>query len=330
MAYTNGVVNGVSQPDHTAIVIRAGISDVRILYELRKRGIDGKKVDFTDKRVDIFGTGATSVQIIPIVAHSARKLTMFQRTPNYVLPGRNFLFIEDQVREIKNDFQGIAERAQAQPFGADIPVVNRSSLDVKDDEKLQQILDCGWERGGLRYVFETLDDMMTNAECNKKASQFRRRKIPSIVQDPATAETLFPYYPLMCKRPLLGHFYYETFNTSNVELVDLKKDLVQEITLTGARTSSKEFELFFAIGKFEMLQFFPFSSFIPFATLTSHDTGTPISMGQSPNYSRSHRRLDRKNDAADRIETKEVARAWTEKVDRAFSSTLMEEGAKET
>ncbi|OQU99576.1 hypothetical protein CLAIMM_05186 [Cladophialophora immunda] len=463
MAYTNGVTNGVSQPDHTAIVIRAGISGVRMLYELRKRGIDGKcfeagsgvggtwfwnrypgaradsevwiyiisfledigmqtkwkerfptqrdleaylnqvvdfldlrrniefntrvasahydearnfwkvttahglwpdrKVDFTNKRIGIFGTGATGVQIIPIVAHAAQRLTVFQRTPNYVLPGRNFLFTEDQECEIKNDFRGIAERARAQPFGADIPVVNRSSLDIEDDETLRQILDYGWERGGFRYVFETVDDMMTNADCNKKASEFLCQKIRAIVQDPATAETLCPYYPLMCKRPPLGHFYYETFNRANVELVDLKKDPVQEITPTGARTLSKEFELdsiIFAIG-FDAVTG-PLDAidirgtdgqYLKDYRKTNLETAYGITHAGFPNLfmilgpqsawanlptivdhtadwigrTIQHMRVNGLN----RIETKkEVARAWAEKVDRAFSSTLMEEGAKQT
>lgn len=46
-------------------------------------------VEFKGKRVAVIGTGATSVQIIPIVAHSAKELVVFQRTANFVLPARN-------------------------------------------------------------------------------------------------------------------------------------------------------------------------------------------------------------------------------------------------
>ncbi|HEY9413643.1 MAG TPA: NAD(P)/FAD-dependent oxidoreductase, partial [Pseudonocardia sp.] len=41
-------------------------------------------VDFTGKRVAVVGTGATGVQVIPEVAHTAAQVTVFQRTPNYV------------------------------------------------------------------------------------------------------------------------------------------------------------------------------------------------------------------------------------------------------
>ncbi|KEF53344.1 uncharacterized protein A1O9_10319 [Exophiala aquamarina CBS 119918] len=210
-----------------------------------------KKVDFTGKRVGIFGTGATGVQLVPLIAHAAKKLTVFQRTPNYVLPGRNFVFSEGQERELKQDFNGIAKRVRAQPFGGDMGSTTRTFLNVKDKEALNQAFDYGWEQGGFRYIFETVNDMLTNVDCNEAASEFLRKKIRALVHDPVTAETLCPYYPLMSKRPPLGHFYYEAFNRPNVELVDIKKDPVEEITPTGLRTLAREFELdiiIFAIG----------------------------------------------------------------------------------
>jgi len=44
-------------------------------------------VDFKDKDVGIIGVGATAIQIIPEVARSAKSLTVFQRTPNWVSTG---------------------------------------------------------------------------------------------------------------------------------------------------------------------------------------------------------------------------------------------------
>lgn len=210
-----------------------------------------KKVDFTGKRVGIFGTGATGVQIIPLIAHAAKQVTVFQRTPNYVLPGRNFVFSKDQERELKQDFKGIAQRVRAQPFGGDMAGTTRTSLDVKDKEALNQLFDNGWEQGGFRYIFNTVNDMLSNAECNEAASEFIRKKIRAIVQDPETAEALCPHYPLMSKRPPLGHFYYETFNRPNVKLVDLRKNPVQKITPNGIQTLAEEHDLdiiIFGIG----------------------------------------------------------------------------------
>ena len=60
-----------------------------------------EKVDFTGKRVAVIGTGATAVQLIPIVAKEAGHLTVFQRTPNYCAPLRNGLVSPETQRPVE-------------------------------------------------------------------------------------------------------------------------------------------------------------------------------------------------------------------------------------
>lgn len=43
-----------------------------------------EEVNFEGKSVGVIGVGATAIQIIPEVAKTAKKLTVFQRTPNWV------------------------------------------------------------------------------------------------------------------------------------------------------------------------------------------------------------------------------------------------------
>lgn len=45
-------------------------------------------VDLTGKRVAVVGTGASGVQVIPEVAAIAEQLTVFQRTPPWMVPKR--------------------------------------------------------------------------------------------------------------------------------------------------------------------------------------------------------------------------------------------------
>ena len=42
--------------------------------------------DLTGKRVAIIGTGASAVQVIPSIAPDVAHLTVFQRTPIWVMP----------------------------------------------------------------------------------------------------------------------------------------------------------------------------------------------------------------------------------------------------
>src|SRR5215831_20976762 len=60
-----------------------------------------EKVDLSGKRVAVIGTGATAVQLIPVIAKEVAHLTVFQRTPNYCAPLRNGLVRE----EIQNQWK---------------------------------------------------------------------------------------------------------------------------------------------------------------------------------------------------------------------------------
>lgn len=212
-----------------------------------------EKVDFSNKRVAVVGTGATGVQVIPIVAHSAKHVTVFQRTPNYVIPGRNHPLSSDQMSEITRDYKTIKDRALAQHWGFDMVDSHQMHDAIADNpEEVQRVLEGGWEKGGFRYFFETFGDLLLSDESNRQVAEFIRRKIKAIVKDPKTAELLCPDYPVVAKRPPLGHQYYETFNKPNVRLVDIKSDPIQDATATGLKTANEEFEfdiIVFALGK---------------------------------------------------------------------------------
>ncbi|MEA2625749.1 MAG: hypothetical protein QOD06_1794, partial [Candidatus Binatota bacterium] len=200
-----------------------------------------ERVDFAGKRVAVIGTGATAVQAIPIIAQTAAHLTVFQRTPNYVLPARNYTMTDDERQSIRARYDEIWEQARKHFFGFAMDVAGRTAADVTPEEH-QRILEGGWEIGGFRYIFETFDDIFVDERSNAVASEFVRNKIRAIVKDPATAELLCPKdYPLAGKRPPLGHFYYETFNRENVSLVDVSANPITEITANGVRTGSDEY-----------------------------------------------------------------------------------------
>ncbi|KAK5311447.1 hypothetical protein LTR93_011721 [Exophiala xenobiotica] len=129
-----------------------------------------------------------------------------------------------------------------QVFGFAIPTRGRTMENVKDPQERLMILEAGWEAGRFQFMCETIDDLVTNKEANDLASDFFRNKIRTIIHDQKTAELLCPKYSLLVKRPPLGHFYYETFGRPDVEMVDISKDDIQEITPSGLRTKSAESE----------------------------------------------------------------------------------------
>ncbi|KIW18117.1 hypothetical protein PV08_02405 [Exophiala spinifera] len=320
------------------------------------------KVDFAGKRVAVVGTGATAVQVIPIVAHTAKSLTVFQRTPNYVLPARNHPLTDDQVAELQRDGKTVIHRARTSSFGMDIPDSSLRLTDTTEAEALR-VLEYGWEIGGFRFIFQTFADMLTNQDCNDLAGEFVRNKIRSIVRDKDTADLLCPNYPILSKRPPLGHYYYEAFNRDNVKLVDVKNNPITEITPTGLKTSTTEYDfdlIIFAIG-FDavtgtlaqidlrgsegqdlsmqldehmataygiMVENFPNLFMIsgpqaPFANIPVIIDNTADWIGRTISHMR-----DR---GYTKISTKkEVGREWRDKVHAAFNATVLPPGAKET
>ncbi|QKS01878.1 NAD(P)/FAD-dependent oxidoreductase [Sphingomonas sp. CL5.1] len=209
-----------------------------------------EKVDFAGKRVGIVGSGSTAVQIMPVVAKQAAHVTLFQRTPNYVLPGRNHPLDDDDRRAIKQNYEQVWEQVRRQVFAFPMETSALTYDDV-DDEQRERIFEYGWEQGGFRFLFETFADMLVDERTNRAAAEFVRRKIRSIVKDPRTAELLCPTYPIALKRPPLGNFYFESFNRDNVSLVDVKSAPIVAATERGLATSEREYELdiiIFAIG----------------------------------------------------------------------------------
>jgi cyclohexanone monooxygenase len=239
-----GVLSTAWKPDFP------GLDDFDGEWHLTGRWPD-EDVDFAGKRVAVIGTGATAVQLIPILAHTAKQVQVFQRTPNYVLPARNYTISDDERRAFRADYDEIWRKSREHFFAFPWEPAGRTADDVTPEEH-QKILEQGWERGGFRFIFETFDDIFTNEKSNEIASEFVRNKIRAIVNDPDTAERLCPKnYPLAGKRPPLGHFYYEAFNQDNVALIDVSNDPISEITRKGVRAGDVEYEadiIVFATG----------------------------------------------------------------------------------
>lgn len=214
-------------------------------------------VDFTGLRVGVIGTGSSAIQAIPVMAAEAAQLTVFQRTPNYSIPSRNGPMTPDYEGDWKGRYDALRTQARAMRTGILYGVEddtwglnNVSALDVTPEER-QRIYQERWANGGTAFM-ASFNDLITNQAANDTAAEFVRSKIRETVADTATAESLCPTdYPIGTKRICIDTDYFETFNRPNVALVDLRKTPIEEITATGIRTSSGEFEfdaLVFATG----------------------------------------------------------------------------------
>ena len=102
---------------------------------------------------------------------------------------------------------------------------------------------------GRRLSSEEKGQLMELADFQKMERSAAASR--TIVEDPATAEKLKPWYRQFCKRPCFHDEYLPTFNRPNVHLVDTEGLGVERLTERGVVVNGTEYEvdcLIFATG----------------------------------------------------------------------------------
>jgi cation diffusion facilitator CzcD-associated flavoprotein CzcO len=199
-------------------------------------------VDVTGKKVAIIGTGSSGIQAITEIAKQAAHLTVFQRTPNYATPLRNQPSDSGRVRAIKARYPEVREAARNTRSGIPYPEALPSALAVSPEERRRVFDEC-WSEGGFRFFLGTFQDILVDKAANDTIAEYVREQIRQRVSDPAVAEKLTPTsYPYGTKRPPFETTYYETFNRSNVTLVDVMDTPIVAVTESGVRSTSAEYD----------------------------------------------------------------------------------------
>ena len=217
-------------------------------------------IDISCENVGIVGTGSSAIQSIPIIAKEAKHLYVFQRTPHYSVPAYNQKLQRSPngkapvgfkqakgfdctatVDEIKADYQGLRDRARSMFTAMAFQFNKQSALEVSD-KKREKIFESYWQRGGIPFL-AAFNDLSLSLESNYMASEFVRKKIQNVVKDPKIAELLTPKYNIGCKRLAVDTGYYESFNRSNVTLVDISKDPIKRLNPEGIELKEKNFNL---------------------------------------------------------------------------------------
>lgn len=158
-------------------------------------------ISLAGKRVAIIGTGASALQVIPEIAPVVSHLSVFQRTPIWVLPKPD--------STISPVLQNLMQRLPA----LQLPARMASQALVE----ATFVLTAHYDRQ-LHFI--------------KVFEKIGRAHLQRQVKDPVIREKLTPRYGLGCKRPSMSNSYFQTFNRPNVSLVTtpiqaIGKDAVQ-------------------------------------------------------------------------------------------------------
>lgn len=197
-----------------------------------------EKVDFRGQRVAVIGTGSSAIQVIPLVAQEADRLTVFQRTPNFSIPAWNRPLDPAEEADRKARYPETRELARRGATGDIWPLAPGKALDFTPEEREVEY-ERRWHEGSFSFL-SAFEDVTTDPEANRTAVEFVHRKIREIVDDPAVAELLCPKdHPLGTKRLCVDTDYYATYNRDNVELVDIAGRGIDEITEDGLRVGEE-------------------------------------------------------------------------------------------
>ncbi|GAA2582862.1 NAD(P)/FAD-dependent oxidoreductase [Actinomadura fulvescens] len=139
--------------------------------------------DLTGKRVAVIGTGASAIQFVPQIAKRVRSLTVFQRTPPWIMPKPD--------RRVTGVERALFRR---------VPGVQRGY------------------RNGIYLLQESFVLGFTNPKLIKAAGNLAAWHLRRQVPDPELRRKLTPGYTMGCKRTLVSSDYYPALMRPNVEL----------------------------------------------------------------------------------------------------------------
>jgi cation diffusion facilitator CzcD-associated flavoprotein CzcO len=194
-----------------------------------------------DKRVGIIGTGATAVQCIPPLAHAARELYVFQRTPSSIDVRGN--------HPIDPEWFGTLQPGWQREWQLNFTTLQTGGFTDED------LVKDGWTDIAKRIRDRIVLEMGNNSEFtpelvlrafedsdDEKMNEIRAR-VDALVADGETAEALKPWYRQLCKRPCFHDEYLEAFNEPGAHLVDTGGQGVERIDETGVWVDGVHYDL---------------------------------------------------------------------------------------
>jgi cation diffusion facilitator CzcD-associated flavoprotein CzcO len=156
--------------------------------------------NLTGKRVGVIGTGASTIQFVPQIAPVVDKLSVFQRTPPWI-----------------------------------VPKLDRTISD-REQWMFEHVPGAHWlRRTGLYWLLEArVLGFAFAPKINQLAEGLVLKHLAGQIADPALRAKLTPSYRLGCKRVLLSNDYYPALARDNAEVIT---DGITAIEPRGVRTA---------------------------------------------------------------------------------------------
>ncbi|MGI9601208.1 MAG: flavin-containing monooxygenase [Acidimicrobiales bacterium] len=179
-------------------------------------------LDLSGRRVAVIGTGASAMQFIPHVAEHAEHLTIFQRTPAWLIPREQYhQAVAEGLVDLFAAIPGYTNWYRLRRFW----MIHHGALDALHH-------DPAWD-GPVEQAVSADNDLMRELLTAYLQMEFADR--------PDLLDKVLPHYPVGAKRFVLDNgIWGRTLKRDNVDLVT---DTIDEITATGVRTADVDHDV---------------------------------------------------------------------------------------
>jgi 4-hydroxyacetophenone monooxygenase len=172
-------------------------------------------LDLAGKRVAIVGNGATAMQIVPAIVGVADQITVYQRSPHWVVPFEKFnMEIPTPVRQLLRDvpiYESWYRARLAWAFNDKTHVALQKDPDWPHPDRSLNATSEGYRQSFIHYIQTELGGRTD------------------------LLDALVPTYPPFGKRLLLDNGWYRSLTRADVELVTERIERVfgQTVSTTG-------------------------------------------------------------------------------------------------
>ena len=191
-------------------------------------------VDLAGKRVGVIGIGATGIQVVQTIADKVAHLTVFVRTPQYIIPMRNPKYSAQDQDAYKSKFDYFQKRLPHTFSGLEYDFEHAWA--GLTPERHREVLEEIWSDGSLKFWIASFGEIFFDPGVSNQVSEFVREKMRARLKDPRLCDILVPQdYGFGTHRVPLENGFLEAFLRPNVEAVSVKNNPIERVTPTGLK-----------------------------------------------------------------------------------------------